>query len=61
MLRGNIAVWHVRCTEEVILFYLEVRVDALESLCIVGELTADVLAVSEDAVEVGPGSLDRHP
>lgn len=52
---------YVRCTEEVLSFYLEVRVDALESLCIVGELTADVLAVSEDAVEVGPGSLDRHP
>lgn len=54
----NVLVWYVRCTEEVLSFYLEVRVDALESLCIVGELTADVLAVSEDAVKVGPGSLD---
>lgn len=43
------------------MFYLEVVVNALESLCIVSQLTADVLAVSEDAVEVSPRSLDRHP
>lgn len=47
--------------EPVLRLYLEVRVDALESLCIVGQLTANVLAVSEDTVEVGPSSLDRHP
>lgn len=41
--------------------YLEVSVYSLEALCIVGQLAADVVAVSEDAVEVGPGPLDRHP
>lgn len=32
-----------------------------EALCIVGQLAADVVAVGEEAVEVGPGPLDRHP
>lgn len=35
--------------------------DSLEALCITGQLDADVVAVGEDAVEVGPGPLDRHP
>lgn len=43
------------------LCYLEVSVDSLEALCVVGQLAADVVAVGEDAVEVGPGPLDGHP
>lgn len=35
--------------------------DSLEALGVVGQLAADVVAVCEDAVEVGPGPLDRHP
>lgn len=44
-----------------IMCYLEVSVNSLEALCIIGQLAADVVAVGEDAVEVGPGPLDRHP
>lgn len=40
---------------------LEVSVNPLEAFCIIGQLAADVVAVGEDAVEVGPGPLDRHP
>lgn len=35
--------------------------DSLEALRVTGQLAADVMAVGEDAVEVGPGPLDRHP
>lgn len=41
--------------------YLEVNVNSLKALGIIGQLAADVVAVGEDAVEVGPGPLDRHP
>lgn len=40
---------------------LEVIVNFLEALGIVGQLAANVVAVCEDAVEVCPGPLDRHP
>jgi len=36
-------------------------VNSLEALSIVGQLAADVVAVGEDAVEVGPCTLDGHP
>lgn len=35
--------------------------NSLEALCIIGQLAADVEAVGEDAVEVGPSPLDGHP
>lgn len=35
--------------------------NSLETLGVVGQLAANVVAVCEDAVEVGPGPLDRHP
>lgn len=41
--------------------YLEVSVNSLEALCIISQLAADVVTVGENAVEVGPGPLDRHP
>lgn len=41
--------------------YLKVAVYSLEALCDVGQLAANVVAVGEDAVEVSPGFLDRHP
>lgn len=37
--------------------YLKVIVNSLEALSIAGKLATDVLAVGEDAVEVGPGPL----
>lgn len=49
-----------KCHNE-ILCYLEIRMNSLEPLCIISQLTANVVAVSEDAAEVGPGPLDRHP
>ncbi len=44
-----------------LMFHLEVSVNSLEALCIISQLAADVVAVGEDAVEVSPGPLDRHP
>ena len=41
--------------------HLEVSVNSLEALCVIGQLAANVVAVGEDAVEVGPRPLDRHP
>lgn len=35
--------------------------NSLEALGIVGQLRANVVAVCEDAVEMGPGPLDGHP
>ncbi|TNN78184.1 hypothetical protein EYF80_011689 [Liparis tanakae] len=50
------------CTTSVIRFCAgKVSVNSLEALGIVGQLAADVVAVGEEAVEVGPGPLDRHP
>lgn len=40
---------------------LEIIVNFLEAFCILGQLAANVVAVCEDAVEVCPGPLDRHP
>lgn len=34
---------------------------SLKALGVVGQLTADVVAVGEDTVKVGPGLLDGHP
>lgn len=33
----------------------------METFCVVGQLAANIVAVCEDAIEVGPGPLDRHP
>jgi len=33
----------------------------MKALGVIGQLAADVMAVCEDAVKVGPGPLDRHP
>lgn len=52
---------HVGKCSCVFVCYLEISVNSLEALCVVGQLTANVMAVSEDAVEMGPGPLDRHP
>lgn len=41
--------------------HLEIRVNSLEALSIVGQLAANVMAVGEDAIEVGPCPLDGHP
>lgn len=35
--------------------------NSLETFCIIGQLAANIVAVCEDAIEVGPGPLDRHP
>lgn len=35
--------------------------NSLETFCVVGQLAANIMAVCEDAIEVGPGPLDRHP
>lgn len=50
-----------KCSYVFVCYYLEIIVNSLEALCIIGQLAANVMAVSEDAVEVGPGPLDRHP
>lgn len=43
------------------MIYLKVSVYSLKAFSIIGQLAADVMAVGEDAVKMGPGPLDRHP
>lgn len=43
------------------LTYLEIIVNSLETFCVIGQLAANIVAICEDAVEVCPGPLDRHP
>lgn len=41
--------------------YLEVLVDALKPLCVMGQLVPDVLRVGENTLEVSPCALNRQP
>lgn len=41
--------------------YLEVLVDALKLLCVMGQLVPDVLRVGENTLEMSPCALNHQP